>query len=68
MSRHKSFGGGGSRWENYRTGVPGIFFRLLTFPEVVLAIDLQFKDVEIRALFYDQFEELKFILNSHIGE
>ena len=25
--------------------------------EVGLAIDLQFKDAEIRALFYDQFEE-----------
>ena len=68
MSRHKSLGGGGSRWENYRTGVRGIFFRLLTFPEVGLAIDLQFKDEEIRALFYDQFEEFKSMLNSHIGE
>ena len=68
MSRHKSLGGGGIRWESYRTGVRGIFFRLLTFPEVGLAIDLQFKDAEIRALFYDQFEEFKSMLNSHIGE
>ena len=67
MSRHKSLGGGGSRWEAYRTGVRGIFFRMLTFPEVGLAIDLQFKDEEIRALFYDQFEEFKAMLNSTMG-
>ena len=68
MSGHKSLGGGGSRWETYSTGVRGIFFRLLTFPEVGLAIDLQFKDEEIRALFYDQFEEFKTMLNGHMGE
>lgn len=67
MSRHKSLGGGGTRWEAYRTGVRGIFFRMLTFPEVGLAIDLQFKDEEIRALFYDQFEEFKTMLNSTMG-
>jgi len=68
MSRHKSLGGGGSRWESYSTGVRGIFFRLLTFPAVGLAIDLQFKDEEIRALFYDQFEEFKAMLSRHMGE
>lgn len=67
MSRHKSLGGGGTRWEAYRTGVRGIFFRILTFPEIGLAIDLQFKDEEIRALFYDQFEEFKAMLNSTMG-
>lgn len=64
MSRHKSLGGGGARWEAYRTGVRGIFFRMLTFPEIGLAIDLQFKDEEIRALFFDQFEEFKSMLNT----
>jgi hypothetical protein len=67
MSRHHSTGGGGGRWEAYKTGVKDLYFRLLTFPEVGLAIDLQFKDAEIRALFYDQFIELRKLLENHVG-
>ena len=40
MSSHKSVGGGGKRWEAYRTGVKGVYFRMLTLPNVGLAIDI----------------------------
>lgn len=68
MSKHHSVGGGGGHWEAYKTGVKGIFFRLLTFPEVGLAIDLQFKDDSIRALFHDQFVEFGKLLENSLGE
>ena len=68
MASHHSQGGGGGRWESYRTGVKGLFFRMLTHPKVGLAIDLQFKDPEIRELFYDQFIELGKLLEGAWGE
>ena len=67
MRRHTSQGGGG-RWESYRTGVKGLYFRMLTTPTVALAIDLQQKDPEIRALIYDQFLEFGTMLKGHWGE
>jgi len=44
MSTQRSIGGGGGRWESYKTGVKGLYFRILTKPVVGIAIDLQFKD------------------------
>ena len=68
MGSHKSIGGGGNKWEAYRTGVKGIHFRMLTIPNVALAIDLQFKDDEIRHLLFDQFEELGTLLAAEPGK
>lgn len=68
MSSHRSVGGGGGRWEAYKTGVKGLYFRMLTFPTVGLAIDLQFKDPDIRDLFFDQFEELGKLLENEWNE
>jgi len=68
MSSHKSVGGGGNRWEAYRTGVKGVYFRLLTLPNVGLAIDIQHKDEEIRRLIFDQFVELGRLLAAEWGE
>jgi len=68
MGSHKSIGGGGNKWEAYKTGVKGIHFRMLTVPNVALAIDLQFKDDEIRHLLFDQFEELGRLLANEWGE
>lgn len=68
MSVHRSTGGGGGRWEAYKTGVKGLYFRILTYPDVGIAIDLQFKDPEIRELFYDQFLEMRKLLESEWGE
>ena len=68
MSSHKSVGGGGNRWEAYRTGVKGVYFRMLTLPYVGLAIDIQHKDEEIRRLIFDQFVELGRLLAAEWGE
>ena len=68
MSRHHSKGGGGGRWESYKTGVKGLYFRLLTTPIVGIAIDIQHKDPEIRALLYDQFLELRRLLEAEWGD
>lgn len=68
MSSHKSVGGGGNRWEAYRTGVKGVYFRMLTLPKVGLAIDIQHKDEEIRRLIFDQFVELGRLLAAEWGE
>ena len=68
MSRHHSKGGGGGRWESYKTGVKGLYFRMLTAPVVGIAIDIQQKDPEIRALLFDQFVELRRLLEAEWGD
>ncbi len=68
MSRHHSVGGGGGRWESYKTGVKGLYFRMLTAPVVGISIDIQQKDPEIRALLYDQFLELRRLLEAEWGD
>ena len=68
MSSHKIVGGGGKNWDAYKTGIKGLYFRILTQPKVTLAIDLQFKDESIRELVYDQFCELRRLLASAWNE
>ena len=68
MSSHKIVGGGGKNWDAYKTGIKGLYFRILTQPKVTLAIDLQFKDESIRELVYDQFCELRRLLTSDWNE
>lgn len=68
MSSHKIVGGGGKNWDAYKTGIKGLYFRILTQPKVTLAIDLQFKDESIRELVYDQFYELRRLLASEWNE
>ncbi len=68
MSSHKIVGGGGKNWDAYKTGIKGLYFRILTQPKVTLAIDLQFKDESIRELVYDQFCELRRLLVSEWNE
>ena len=68
MSSHKIVGGGGKNWDAYKTGIKGLYFRILTQSKVTLAIDLQFKDESIRELVYDQFCELRRLLASDWNE
>ena len=68
MSSHRIIGGGGKSWRAYKTGIKGLYFRILTHPEVAIAIDLQFKDDSIRELVFDQFVELKRLLASEWEE
>jgi hypothetical protein len=56
------------RWVNYRTNIKDLYFRLY-FDEhkAAFTIELQHKDDGIRELFYEQFTELKTMLNEHVG-
>ena len=48
------------KWLNYRTGVKNIYFRLeVDKRKARVCIDLQHSDEGIRALFYEQFLEVK---------
>ncbi len=56
------------RWVNYRSNVKNIFFRLSMTPkEAIFSIEIQHPDDEIRELFYEQFLQLKTVLESSIG-
>ena len=56
------------RWVNYRSNVKDIFFRLSMTPkEAIFSIEIQHKDDDIRELFYEQFLQLKTVLESNIG-
>lgn len=68
MSRHISARGPKQKWLNYRTGVRHLFFRFEADREkATIAIDIQHSDPGIRELFYEQFIELKSLLESSTG-
>lgn len=53
-------------WVNYRTGVKHVYFRAQADKRgCSVAIVLEHPDPEIRALFYEQFEELQLLLESN---
>ena len=56
------------KWVNYRTNVKDIYFRLsITNKQASIAIELQHKDDGIRELMFDQFKELKVILEDNVN-
>ena len=51
------------RWVNYKTTCKDIYFRLdADKKKAYFSIDLQHRDESIRALFYEQFTELKAVI------
>ena len=57
------------RWVNYRSNVKDVFFRLDISPKKAkFSIEMQHYDDGIRALFYEQFLELKGVIKGTIGE
>ncbi|MFM2377034.1 MAG: hypothetical protein RLZZ165_2131 [Bacteroidota bacterium] len=53
-----------TKWVNYHTGVKGIYFRLEAEPAMVrVSVTLEHSDPGIRALFYEQWEELRTFLD-----
>lgn len=64
MKKHSSYFGPGHKWLNYKTGVRHIFFRLIAEKnQVAISIEIQHKDQGIRALNFDQFAEVRKILD-----
>jgi hypothetical protein len=56
-------------WINYRTGIKDVYFRMETFGNSAsIYISLEQKDPGIRELFFEQFVELKMMLENALEE
>ena len=68
MNIHISARGPKQKWLNYRTGIRHLFFRWEATNKIArVSIDIQHRDPGIRELFFEQFEELKLLLESTTG-
>ena len=65
MKKYNKVYGAKIRWVNYNTKVKDIYFRLdVTKSLAYFSFDLQHKDEGLRELFYEQFIELRGVINS----
>ncbi|MCB0562927.1 MAG: DUF4268 domain-containing protein [Phaeodactylibacter sp.] len=56
-------------WANYKTGFRGLYFQMYADnKEAFIGIVMKQTDPDLRALFYEQFEELKPVLHSCLNE
>ncbi|MGN6475781.1 MAG: DUF4268 domain-containing protein [Flavipsychrobacter sp.] len=56
-------------WVNYKTGIPGLYFRMDADTKVAsITIELSQNDSNIQRLYYDEFLQRKNILNEILGE
>lgn len=69
MRKHQSMTGTKVKWLNYRTGVKDIYFRMeADGKKARFCIDIQHSDEGIRELYFEQFKEVKTVLEATIGE
>ena len=58
-----------TNWINYKTGLKNVYFRMEADARCAsIGIELTEPDAGIRALFFEQFEELKPLLHEALGE
>lgn len=58
-----------TNWQNYKTGVKDIYFRMKAEREcAAIGIEITHADEELQQLFYEQFEEFNVILEAELGE
>lgn len=56
-------------WVNYKTGLKHVYFRMQADKRnAIIAIELAHPDAGIQELFFEQFQELKNILDAAVGE
>ncbi|MFN8395652.1 MAG: DUF4268 domain-containing protein [Bacteroidia bacterium] len=68
MRQHEPQGGPKIKWVNYQTGVKGIHFRMDADQRTAsVAITLEQADPGIRALFFEQWQELETMLHAESG-
>lgn len=68
MSKTKSSNGKRITWLSYPTDLKHIYLRIeVDKKSVSLNFDIQFKDLSIREIFWEQMEELKVVLENEIG-
>ena len=61
--------GGPVSWLNYKTGLKSVYFRLRADGHhATIGIELTHPDAEIRALFFEQFRQLRPLLEEATGE
>lgn len=61
--------GAPANWINYKTGLKNVYFRMHADAQrATIGIELTQPDAGIRALFFEQFEELKALLHETLGE
>ena len=64
MSKIRNPYGSKVNWMSYNTGIKHLYFRMEADENGCrLCIDLQFKDKDIREIFYQQFQEFENMLN-----
>jgi hypothetical protein len=58
-----------TNWINYKTGLKHVYFRLQADARrATISIDLAHPDAGVRELFYEQFRELRHMLEETVGE
>jgi hypothetical protein len=68
MSKNKSKYKSKNKWLNYSTNVKAVYLRLNTTNKLAsVNIDIQHRDNDIQELFFDQFNELKVVFTSILG-
>lgn len=69
IAPHLSAEGLKTNWLNYRAGVKHVNFRMRADKNSAsIAIELTHPDIELQELFFEQFQELKNVLHSCLGE
>ncbi len=64
-----AFGHSRMNWQNYKTGVKDIYFRMKAEREFVsIGIEITHKDEELQALFFQQFEQFRKLLEAETQE
>lgn len=57
------------QWQNYKTGIKGIFFRMRAERDFAsIGIEISHHDPDVRELFFDQFKQFGRILETALGE
>lgn len=58
-----------TQWQNYRTGVKDIYFRMKAEREFAsISIEITHKDTELQYLYFEQFVEFRKILEAELKE
>jgi hypothetical protein len=69
MKRHKSADGSWIAWLKYPTGIEDLYFRCEFEQDGArFCIDYQHRDAEIRQMVFDQFLQMKPVLEEHLGK
>lgn len=64
-----AFGYSRTNWQNYKTGVKDIYFRMKAERDFVsIGIEITHKDEELQTLFFQQFEQFRKLLEAETKE